>query len=121
MANALKDIEAGADKKLASNGVSHSASFNALGSMSGGGGGMKKSLSKAFLSTGMAVTFKVSFSEADDIAHCLYQATLLFCFFGCVVIDASPPPPSNSSLTGCHLQGAKQHEQKGNPYHPQQR
>ncbi|KAL4543234.1 hypothetical protein Ndes2526B_g03891 [Nannochloris sp. 'desiccata'] len=57
MATPLKDVEAGADKTLALNGTFHTASVNSFGGMSGGGG-MKKSLSKAFLSSGMAVTFK---------------------------------------------------------------
>lgn len=70
MATPLKDVEAGADKTLALNGTFHTASVNSFGGMSGGGG-MKKSLSKAFLSSGMAVTFKVSFSGANNIAHYL--------------------------------------------------
>jgi hypothetical protein len=61
MAATLKDVESGAQKGIASNGIPHSGSANSLAMSSGGGGGMKKSFSRAFLSSGMAVTFKVSF------------------------------------------------------------
>jgi hypothetical protein len=71
MAATLKDVEAGADKALASNGMPHSASANSLGKLGGmSAGGLKKSLSKAFLASGMAVTFKVSSTKHNSIAHC---------------------------------------------------
>ena len=57
MADTLKDVESGVEKSSPSSGLSQT-SGNSAGGMSGGAG-MKKSLSKAFLSSGMAVTFKV--------------------------------------------------------------
>jgi hypothetical protein len=87
MATTLKDVESGVDKIMASNGMPHSASSNSPGGISAKGGGMKKSLSKAFLSSGMAVTFKVRCVTCNAIAHFPSKPTFSK-ISGCVVIHA---------------------------------